>query len=182
MRQGIGLWYEMWLMIRTSAKQGSVPHKVGCGIIQGAALEGRLLGITALLWLPSIAVTLLGAVRCVRMLSLLRSFAVNVSQRNCIGLKIPSRAHFPSSHIWVAERLGPFRSRRCVSPCSQEWNSTAEIIKTLKCLAVLFQSSVWEDELAPSWRKHTRWPFYSCSVIYRFLHSTCNTPLFYEVL
>lgn len=58
-------------MIHTSAKEGSVPHKVGCGIIQRAVLGG-LLGIN---WpvspvAPSIAVTLLSSLRFVHVITL----------------------------------------------------------------------------------------------------------------
>lgn len=77
-----------------------------------------LIGLS-LLWLR--VLLSLRSARCgLCMLSLLRSSAVNVSQGNYAGLKIPLHVRFPSSHIWVAEYLGPLRTRRCISPGSQE--------------------------------------------------------------
>lgn len=79
-----------------------------------------------------IAYTLLSSV-CV--LSLLRSFAVNVSQENWTGLKIALACAFHIISHWVAECLGPLCG---VNPCRQEWNLTGEIIKnTLKDCSLL---------------------------------------------
>lgn len=62
-----GVWQNMWLMIRTSAKEGSAPRKVGCGIIKRVTLGG-LLGIN---WTvsPVAAVTLHGALWCVHVIT-----------------------------------------------------------------------------------------------------------------
>ena len=55
-------------MIPTSAKEGSAPHKVGCGIIKRVTLGG-LLGIN---WTvsPVAAVTLHGTLWCVHVITL----------------------------------------------------------------------------------------------------------------
>lgn len=58
-------------MIHTLTKEGSVRHKVGCGIMQRVALKG-LLGINWPLSLvaPSIPVTLLSMLRFVHVITL----------------------------------------------------------------------------------------------------------------
>lgn len=104
---GMGVWYEMWLMIHTSAQgvgRGSIPHKVGCEIIQRAALRG-LLGINwpvSLLWLQ-VLLSLSSADCSLCTLSLLRSFAVNVSQG-----KLRQPKNTLASHMdWLSGLWGP---------------------------------------------------------------------------
>lgn len=105
-------------MSHTSVQEGSVPHKVGFGIIQRAALRG-LLGIN---WpvspvAPSIAVTLLGRLQFVHVITL------EVLRSKCVTGKLRwPKNTLASSHIWIAECLGlkALRTLSCISPCRSE--------------------------------------------------------------
>lgn len=105
-------------MSHTPVREGSVPHKVGFGIIQRAALRG-LLGIN---WpvspvAPSIAVTLLGRLQFVHVITL------EVLRSKCVTGKLrrPKNTR-ASSHIWIAECLGlkAPRTSCCISPRRSE--------------------------------------------------------------
>lgn len=100
-------------------KEGSIPHKVGCGIMQRAALGG-LPGINWPLSLVAQALLSLSSACCRScMLSPSRSFAVNVSRGNRTSLKIPSHV----SHLtWAV--LDP---ALCLVPA--DGNEVPELLK-----------------------------------------------------
>lgn len=103
--------------MHTSAQEGSVRYKVGCGIIQRAALRGRL----AINWpvspvAPSIAVALLSRLQFVHVITL------EVLRSKCVTGKLcwPKNT-LASSRIWNSEclGLGTLRTRRHISLYSQ---------------------------------------------------------------
>lgn len=157
--QGIGIWYQMWLMIHTSAKEGSVCHKVGCGIIQRAPLTG-LLGIN---WpvspvAPSIAVTLLGTLRFVHVITL------EVLRSKCVAEKL----HWPKNTLACAfpivSHLGCWVS--CVALVPADWDET-HLLKSLRRRNVLRIVTIL---LVPH-RHIALQGLFSWSLIYRFLHT-----------
>lgn len=120
------VWYEMWLMIPTSAQEegsgGFAPHKSRLWIIRSEDFLA-LIGL-ALLWLQ-VSLPLYSADCGLYALSLLRSFAVNVSEPNFRGPKNT----LALSHVADLLELRALRNHCCKCPCSLEWSSENPLVE-----------------------------------------------------